>query len=276
MIQDISPKKLLNSYSNKSVNANSLIVIFKNKKIMLRMNTDNKTIVFPTAKELGINQNYTYLFSIDNEDFFFVDVSDVLIPNYYDFYDMRELRKEYFYPKHYIFAAYTAYHLMDWYETTKYCGRCGAINENSLKERARVCPSCGNIVYPRINPAVIVGIINGDKLLLTKYRTGFTYNALVAGFTEIGESLEETVKREVQEETGLRVKNIRYYKSQPWGIACDILMGFFCDVEGDDIIKMDKEELKYAQWVPRKQIELQPLEYSLTNEMMKVFKEDLV
>ena len=78
------------------------------------------------------------------------------------------------------------------------------------------------------------------------------------------------------EETGLKVKNIRYYKSQPWGIASDILMGFYCDVDGDDEIKMDESELKYAQWVPREEIVLQPLEYSLTNEMMKMFKESKV
>ena len=106
-------------------------------------------------------------------------------------------------------------------------------------------------------PAVIVGVINGDKILLTKYRTGFKYNALIAGFTEIGETVEETVQREVMEEAGIKVKNIRYYKSQPWGSANDILLGFYCDVDGDDTITMDAEELKYAEWVQREQIELQ-------------------
>ena len=66
-------------------------------------------------------------------------------------------------------------------------------------------------------PAVIVGVIRDEQLLLTRYRTGFAYNALIAGFTEIGETLEETAAREVLEETGLQIKNIRYYKSQPWG-----------------------------------------------------------
>ena len=103
-----------------------------------------------------------------------------------------------------------------------------------------VCPECHNTVYPRIMPAVIVGVINGDKLLLTKYRTGFKYNALIAGFTEIGETVEETVKREVMEEAGIKVNNIRYYKSQPWGSANDILLGFFCDVKG---------KMKYL-WIP--------------------------
>ena len=137
-----------------------------------------------------------------------------------------------------------------------------------------VCPSCGKTFYPRIMPAVIVGVKNGDKLLLTRYRTGFRYNALIAGFTEIGETMEETVQREVMEEAGIRVKNIHYYKSQPWGTANDILLGFYCDVDGDDRITMDPEELKYAEWVQREDIVLQPGEFSLTNEMMKRFKEN--
>ncbi len=74
------------------------------------------------------------------------------------------------------------------------------------------------------------------------------------------------------EEVGLKVKNIRYYKSQPWGMAEELLAGFYCEVDGDDKIKMDDGELKYAEWVSRTEIELQPSDYSLTNEMMKLFK----
>ncbi|MBQ7628033.1 MAG: NUDIX domain-containing protein [Clostridiales bacterium] len=132
---------------------------------------------------------------------------------------------------------------------------------------------CGNVIYPKIAPAVIVGVTNGDRLLVTKYRTGYNHFALVAGFTEIGETLEQTVAREVMEETGLKVTNIRYYKSQPWGIAGDLLAGFYCDVQGDDTIKMDEGELKVAEWRTRSDIELQPGQFSLTNEMMMLFKE---
>ena len=140
------------------------------------------------------------------------------------------------------------------------------------KERALRCPQCGQVIYPRINPAVIVGVIKGDCLLITRYRTGFAHNALVAGFTEIGETLEQTVEREVMEETGVKVKNIRYYKSQPWGMAQDILMGFYCEADGDAEIRVDRNELKYAEWIPREEIVLQPTNLSLTNEMMQRFK----
>ncbi|MBQ6392349.1 MAG: NUDIX domain-containing protein, partial [Eubacterium sp.] len=127
-----------------------------------------------------------------------------------------------------------------------------------------------------INPAVIVGVIKEDCILITKYRNGYSHNALVAGFAEIGETFEETVAREVMEEAGVSVKNIRYYKSQPWGMAQDLLAGFFCEADGDGEIQMDEKELKYADWVKREDIELQPNNLSLTNEMMRVFKENSI
>ncbi|MCR5581036.1 MAG: NAD(+) diphosphatase [Pseudobutyrivibrio sp.] len=276
MIQDISPRKLKNEYRpDATPNTDSLIVIHMDGKLLLKIDEESNYIAYPTYSMLpGIDT--TYLFSIDDEEFFYFngDVNSLHIPADYEFCDMKHLRNFYLAPKRYVYAAFTALQLAEWYEGNKYCGRCGSTNTHSLKERALVCPNCNRVLYPRINPAVIVGVTNGDRLLLTKYRVGFRHNALVAGFTEIGETVEQTVEREVMEEAGLKVKNIRYYKSQPWGIASDILMGFFCDVDGDDTITMDESELKYAQWVSREDIELQPLDYSLTNEMMKLFKEN--
>ncbi len=103
-----------------------------------------------------------------------------------------------------------------------------------------------------------------------------SYNARVAGFNEICETLEQTVEREVMEEVGLKVKNITYYKSQPWGVADDILAGFYCEVDGSIDIHRDEEELSVAEWKTRKEVELQPDDLSLTNEMMKMFKEGKV
>jgi NAD+ diphosphatase len=144
------------------------------------------------------------------------------------------------------------------------------------EERAVVCPHCHHIVYPKIVPAVIVGVINGEEILLTRYAKGFAHNALIAGFTEIGETLEECVQREVYEEVGLKVKNIRYYKSQPWGFVDDLLVGFYCEVDGDPTIDLDTSELKSGIWTKREDIVLQPDELSLTNEMMKMFKESKI
>ena len=141
------------------------------------------------------------------------------------------------------------------------------------KERLLYCESCHNMEFPKICPAVIIGVTDGDKILMSKY-AGRTYKkyALLAGFTEIGETLEETVQREVMEEVGLKVKNIRYYKSQPWSFSSTLLCGFFCDVDGDTSITLDTNELALAEWFARKNIPVEDDGISLTREMIRVFK----
>lgn len=274
MIQDIFPH-ILNNHYNPSIKASEqdILLCVDNGSILLEEEAyKNLTIVFPKIKDVGTNNN-VYLFSIDRTKFFLCNEQLENIPSGYVYIEERNLRIEGIKSSENLFACITGKHLADWYRDNKYCGRCGQKLIHSDMERAMVCPNCKNTIYPRIMPAVIVGVINGDKLLLTKYRTGFKYNALIAGFVEIGETVEETVIREVKEETGINVKNIRYYKSQPWGCANDILLGFYCDLDGDEIIHIDSNELKYAEWVKREDIILQPGEFSLTNEMMKMFKE---
>ena len=97
--------------------------------------------------------------------------------------------------------------------------------------------------------------------------------ALIAGYAEIGETIEETVKREVMEEVGLKVKNIRFYKSQPWSFTDTLLLGFFADLDGEDKITLDKEELALAEWFEREDIPITERNISLTNEMILYFKE---
>ena len=136
-----------------------------------------------------------------------------------------------------------------------------------------LCPQCGNMVYPRISPAVIIAVTHGNRLLMSKYaQREYKKYALLAGFTEIGETLEETVEREVMEEVGLRVKNITYYKSQPWSFSDTLLMGFFCELDGEEEITLDEEELALAEWFERDAIPVTPDDISLTNEMMMAFK----
>ena len=136
------------------------------------------------------------------------------------------------------------------------------------------CPSCGHYEYPVLSPAVIIGITNGDKLVMSKYEgRSFKNYALIAGYAEIGETIEETIRREVMEEVGLKVKNIRYYKSQPWSFSGTLLFGFFCDVDGDDTLTVDHSELSMAKWFHRSEIKGQGNSSSLTNEMMMIFAE---
>lgn len=271
MIQDIFPKKLRNEYLiDAKAEKNDTVFIFEGSKLLAKIG-ENNVVQYPAVKELKTNQQCIYLFTIEAERYFLAQNVEIL-PEGYDFIEVRELRKSSNGPLDRLFAAYTGKHLNDWYRDTQYCGRCGRKMHHSVKERAMTCSDCNYTAYPRIMPAVIVGIINGDKILLTKYKNGYQHYALVAGFTEIGETAEETVIREVMEETGLEVQNIKYYKSQPWGIANDLLLGFFCEVKGSTEIRMDDNELKFAEWVAREDIILQPDNFSLTNEMMTIWK----
>lgn len=268
MIQDIAPHKLGNRYDPAAVpEQEDYALCFDNGRVLLRT---GETARLLRIKDFPEECRFVYLFTVDDGRFFLLS-GEAFTPDGCDFVDIRTLRGSKQLPREILFAIFTGKHLADWYRDTRFCGRCGKPMRHSPEERAMKC-ACGYTAYPRIMPAVIVGVKNGDSLLLTKYRTGFAHNALIAGFTEIGETAEETVAREVMEETGIRVKNITYYKSQPWGIANDLLMGFYCDLDGDPGITMDKMELKYAAWVKRDEIELQPDDSSLTNEMMMMFK----
>ena len=266
MIQDIYPSKLDNSFKNYTLCDRDYLLFFRQDgKVLTKIADGRLTFTTGEAASAGV-----YLFSVDDQRYFLSFDADAPSEKEFEYRSVRELRdlcsgKE-------LFAAFTAYHLWKWYNDNRFCGKCGGTLTHDTKERALYC-ACGNRVYPRLNPAVIVGVTKGDSLLITRYKNGYAHNALVAGFTEIGETLEETVAREVMEETGVKVKNIRYYKSQPWGMAQDILMGFYCDAADDGEIRMDENELKYAQWVKREDIVLQPNNLSLTNEMMQVFRD---
>ena len=270
MIQDIFPSKIDIAFKDIKAETSDFIMYF-NQKGEIIAKTENGGIQFPAAKDSPLPEETVYLFSIDEKRYFLALTQNETELAGFEYQGLRELRGKCVNAG--LLVAFTAYHLWRWYIDNRFCGRCAAELPFSETERALVCKKCGNTVYPRINPAVIVAVTKGDSLLVTRYRNGYNHNALVAGFTEIGETFEETVEREVMEETGIKVKNIRYYKSQPWGIAQDILVGYFCEADGDDEIRLDENELKFAQWLKRDEIELQPDSISLTNEMMKLFKE---
>ena len=276
MIQDIYPSKLDNSYKDHQLRDEDIVLIFNDEGKLLVGDVEG-CMTFHTGADVKDKQS-VYLFSVDDKRYFLLldegKSPEEYVKNSFSYYTIREIRDQFAGQDDMnIFVAFTAFHLWKWYSDNRYCGKCGKRLTLDSKERALRCPECGSVTYPRINPAVIVGVTKGDSILLTRYRRGYQHNALVAGFTEIGETLEETVKREVMEETGVSVKNIRYYKSQPWGLAQDILVGFFCDAEEGSEIHMDENELKYAEWVKREDIVLQPNNLSLTNEMMHIFKE---
>jgi NAD+ diphosphatase len=145
-------------------------------------------------------------------------------------------------------AARFAVHLVHWDRITRFCGVCGAPTCEKTDERAKVCPSCKSLFYPRIAPAVIVAILNGKKILLAHNRrfTAPIYS-LIAGFIEMGETAEECIQREIMEEVGLTVKNIRYFGSQPWPFPDSLMLGFTAEYAGGEV-RADGEELLDAKW----------------------------
>jgi len=145
---------------------------------------------------------------------------------------------------------------LNWLKLNKHCGVCGAKNhiKDSYTERALVCPKCGNITWPRTSPAVIVAVTKEDKLLLV-YNKQFPERkySVIAGFVEYGETFEECVKREVYEETGIRVKNIRYFGSQPWPFPNSMMVGFTAEyMEGE--LRPDGEEILCAGWFSKDEV----------------------
>ena len=275
MIQEIAPHTYDNTYRPLPPEADSYALFYDNHEILLARNGEQ--IEYPRFRDLealnpDIYTDYTYLFSIDSDRFYLLNHISAPVPSRFAMANTEIFRTAA--PQHLAFAGITGYQLCQWYRDRHYCGRCGKIMVPDQKERMMYCDSCHNMEYPKLSPAVIIGVTDGDRLLLSKY-AGRSYKkyALLAGFTEIGETLEETVKREVLEEVGLRVTNIRYYKSQPWSFSGTLLTGFFCDLDGSDQIRLDESELALAEWFTRPDIPVDDSRISLTNEMIRIFKE---
>ena len=240
MIQDILPQKLYNTFVRKEPLPDSRILSFRGGQAYYRERDGE--IMFLSFRR--VNEYYeekgqelpeaVFLFSVDTQDYFLMDLGDILIERY-TYHKMFETRR--LFPKENVLAAATGWHLYIWYRDNQYCGRCARKLVHDDKLRMMKCPDCGNMVFPKIAPAVIVGVIDGDRILMTKYADReYKKYALIAGFTEIGETAEQTVEREVMEEVGLSVKNIRYYKSQPWGYDSNLLLGYFCDLDRKSVV----------------------------------------
>ena len=274
MIQDIAPHTYHNEYKPVAPDKESHILAYEEGKILMKK--DGETMTLPSFGELegkveNLYENYIYLFSIDEEHFYLIPDLDTSLLSGYQFEITRVLRTAE--PQYLAFAGITGYQLFQWYSKRRFCGCCGKPMVHDKHERKMICPACGNGEYPVLSPAVIVGVTNGDKLILSKYEgRNHTRYAMIAGFDEIGETIEETVHREVMEEIGVKVKNLRYYKSQPWSFSGTLLFGFYCDLDGDDTLTVDHDELSMASWFNREDIPDEGDNISLTKEMMMAFK----
>lgn len=222
-----------------------IIFYFKNRELLIRDGTDAPE--FPTFSEIGtfgdadscryigtLNGSHCYASPFDGETA--------------DGFVFENLRTVYFNSgEPWRSAMSTAVLVVDWDSNHRYCGRCGTETTVESTEWCRKCPSCGQPAYPRTSPAVIVAIINERKILLAHNKRFSTpIYSLIAGFVEPGEHLENAVRREVLEETGLTVGKIRYFGSQSWPFPDSLMIGFVARYESGEIVL--NEELEDAGW----------------------------
>jgi NAD+ diphosphatase len=168
-----------------------------------------------------------------------------------------------------------AQQVLDWERDHRFCGRCGQAMEVDMAERAMRCQPCGVINYPRIAPCVIVLVTRGEELLLAR-NANFPqpmYSTL-AGFIEAGESVEETLAREVKEEVGVDVTNLRYFQSQSWPFPNQLMLGFFADYAGGDIV-CDEVEIADAQWFHYTDLPMIPPVASISGQLIQHYIETL-
>jgi len=170
-----------------------------------------------------------------------------------------------------LWVAGRANQLVRWSRHHSYCGKCGQETTDKKDERAKICTACGLVNYPRVSPAIIVAVIKEDQILLARsgrFPGGFF--SVLAGFVEPGETLEACVKREVFEETGIEVKNIRYFGSQPWPFPDSLMVAFTAEYAGGEI-QIDGKEIVAADWYTTENLPDIPPGISIARQLIDWF-----
>jgi len=169
--------------------------------------------------------------------------------------------------------AVRAKQIVSWDQTHQYCGRCGTKTRGMDDERAKVCPACGFTSFPRIAPAVIVAVTRGDELLLARaQRFPKGFYSVLAGFVEAGETLEECVRREIREEVGVDVENIRYFGSQSWPFPHSLMIAFTAEYAGGEL-RPDSSEIADAGWFGPDRLPWVPEKISIARSLIDWFVE---
>ncbi|MDA8442964.1 MAG: NAD(+) diphosphatase [Peptococcaceae bacterium] len=224
-----------------------------------------------TLAEYGISTHSVYyLGTLDGYPAFAALLADdTAIPTDLELLGLRQLfslvADEWFY------LAGRARQIIEWDKTHQFCGRCGSTTTVKTGERAKLCPNCGLLSYPVISPAIIVAITRGNEILLARGTLfAVPMYSVLAGFVEPGETLEECVAREVKEEVGLEIKDIRYFGSQPWPFPHSLMVGFTAEYAGGDL-KLDPAEIIDAQWYKADNLPLIPDKISIARRLIDWF-----
>ena len=239
--------------------------------------TDDYLFIFNENRELYLTSDRQLPKTLDDFDVEFClfigkyKGKNSFVVNVYDetsFYDLREVYE--FNPDLYHIAG-KAVLVRDWYISHEFCGRCGTPTQIDEKDMMLKCPSCGQVHYPRIAPAIIVAISKENELLMAQHSYHDTIRyALIAGFVEPGESIEEAVHREVLEEVGIKIKNLKYMKSQSWPFPNSLMLGFTAEYESGDI-KVDGDENVKAKWFKKDEIIRYDSDISISDWLIQNF-----
>ncbi len=242
--------------------------VFNQDKLLITDKNDIKIPHVKSMEELDIFPIRTqYLGTLDGYPCYSAEVNSEM--NELKKMNFRDLRSLYGVLDEDIFLlAGKAFQIVNWDQTHQYCGRCGTQTEAVEGENAKICPECGFISYTRISPAIITAVLKDDKILLAR-GSNFPENwySIIAGFVEPGETLEECVTREVMEEVGLEVKNIRYFGSQPWPFPHSLMIGFISDYKSGEI-SVDNYEITDAKWFDVNNLPELPSNMSISREII--------
>ena len=248
------------------------LLCYWDNQILLKKAGDDYEI--PRKKDfVEIKESPIYLFSIDSNHCFGLVESDIYHPSF-EFHDISILRN--LKNKEFAWIGSVGHQLMTWYNNNRYCGRCGSKTVLKKDERAVVCPECNLVIFPKILPAVIVAITCNNKILLSKgknYKGDFY--ALIAGYVDVGESIEETVVREVKEEVGLDIKNLKYYKSQPWPFSASLMLGFTAEADDTQQIIIEEKEITEAGWFARGNLPAHASNISISGDLIAAFEKSI-
>lgn len=222
------------------------VIVFYNDRIVVQ---DGKTYLSASDVSflLAPESDIVFIDTLDGKHYFLLKVKED--PTQFIQGELRSLRSLLLSNDPLFFAiAGKAAQLVDWYQSHQFCGACGERTIHHANQRAVCCSSCKRQYFPRINPCSIMLVVDGDRMLLarsSRFKSNF-YSCL-AGFMEVGETAEETVAREVREEVGLEVENIRYLKSQSWPFPSQLMLGFIADYKSGEIV-LQQEEIAEANW----------------------------
>ncbi|WP_243425555.1 NAD(+) diphosphatase [Clostridium paridis] len=245
--------------------------VFNDDKVLTYK--ENEEVHIPTYDKidfLDIKEEY-YIGSLKGTECYACEISEDKIYNkpYFEFIDIRSLGI--ILGERFFLLLGRGKQIINWDKNNRFCGKCGSEIHKLDNERAKKCDACGTTYYPQLSPAIIVSVIKGEEILLAhnlNFKEGLF--SVIAGFVEAGETFEESVKREVMEEVGIKVNNIKYFGNQPWPFPNSVMIGFTAEYESGEI-KVDGTEIGEAKWFKKDKLPDIPNNLSIARKLIDEF-----